>query len=256
MGLSRRLSSKLSNLSESCSRRLDAYSLAGTAASLGLLALAPRADAKIVYTPANLPLMNQQQVFFDLNHDGINDFSFYGQSISRRSISTFFFRLTVSPAKQGNAIWGVESHEHASCAAPLQRGTRVGPKRPFQANRVVLFDSSGGPDGGTAYCPWGGKIRTAYLGLKFSIKGKTHFGWARVRIASMYPYKVSLTGYAYETIANKPIVTGKTKGPTETANADQSPTTALNTPVRAPATVGMLALGWPALSIWRRQDAA
>ncbi|HXM61061.1 MAG TPA: hypothetical protein VN950_09390 [Terriglobales bacterium] len=256
MGHSRRLSSKPSNLSESCSRRLDAYSLAATAASLGLLALAPRADAKIVYTPANLPLMNQQQVFFDLNHDGINDFSFYGQSISRRSISTFFFRLTVSPAKQGNAIWGVESHEHASCAAPLQRGTRVGPKRPFQANRVVLFDSSGGPDGGTAYCPWGGKIRTAYLGLKFSIKGKTHFGWARVRIASMYPYKVFLTGYAYETIANKPIVTGKTKGPTETANAGQSPTTALNAPVRAPATVGMLALGWPALSIWRRQDAA
>jgi len=63
MGLSRRLSSKLSNLSESCSRRLDAYSLAATAASLGLLALAPRADAKIVYTPANLPLMNQQPFY-------------------------------------------------------------------------------------------------------------------------------------------------------------------------------------------------
>jgi hypothetical protein len=256
MGHSRRVSGQLSNLSESCNRRLDAYSLAATAAGLGLLAMSPRADAKIVYTPANLPLMNQGQVSFDLNHDGINDFSFYGQSISRRTISTFFFRLTVSPAQQGNAIWGGEFHNHASCAAALPRGTQVGPKRPFQANRLVLFDSSGGPDGGTAYCAWGGKIRTAYLGLKFSIKGKIHFGWARVRIASMYPYKISLTGYAYETIANKPIVTGKTKGPAETANAGQSPTTALSAPVRAPATVGMLALGWPALSIWRREDAA
>jgi hypothetical protein len=252
--LQSRRSGNPSSLSESCNRRLDAYSLAATAAGLGLLAMSPRAEAKIVYTPANLPLMNQGQVSFDLNHDGISDFSFYGQSISRRSISTFFFRLAVSPAQPGNAIWGGEIRNHASCAAPLPRGTRVGPKSPFQAERLVLFDSSGGPDGGTAYCPWGGKIRTAYLGLKFSIKGKTHFGWARVKVASMYPYKVSLTGYAYETIANKPIVAGETKGPSGTANLRQP--AALSAPVRTPATVGMLALGWPALSIWRRRDSA
>jgi hypothetical protein len=53
----------------------------------------------------------------------------------------------------------------------------------------------------------------AYVGLKFSIKGQTHFGWTRVKIASMYPYKASLTGYAYETIPNKAIITGETKGP-------------------------------------------
>jgi hypothetical protein len=254
--LQSRRSGNPSSLSESCNRRLDAYSLAATAAGLGLLAISPRADAKIVYTPANLPLMNQGQVSFDLNHDGINDFSFYGQSISRRSISTFFFRLTVSPAQQGNAIWGVESHEHASCAAPLPRGTRVGPKRPFQENRVVLLDWSGGPDGGTAYCPLAGKTGTAYLGLKFEIKGQTHFGWARVKVLSIFPYKVSLTGYAYETIANKPIVTGETKGPSETANLRQPAASAFSAPVRMPATVGMLALGWPALSIWRRRDSA
>lgn len=254
MGHSRRLSGQPSSLSNSCRRRLDAYSLAAGAAGLGLLALAPPVEGKIVYTPANLPLMNQQQVFFDLNHDGINDFSFYGQSISRRSVSTFFFRLTVSPAQQGNAIWGVESHEHASCAAALPQGTRVGPKRPFQANRIVLLDWSGGPDGGTAYCPLTGKTGIAYLGLKFEIKGQTHFGWARVKVLSIFPYKVSLTGYAYETIANKPIVTGKTKGPGRSASLSQSAPAVINTPVRKPATVGMLALGWPALSIWRRWD--
>ncbi|MGA9967401.1 MAG: hypothetical protein WBQ10_19550 [Terriglobales bacterium] len=255
MGHSRPLSSKPSKLSESCNRRLNAYALAASAAGLGLFTVAPRADAKIIYTPANLPLMNQQQVFFDLNHDGINDFSFYGRSISRRSISTFFFRLTVSPAQQGNAIWGVESHEHASCAAALPRGTRVGPKRPFQPNRVVLFDSSGGPNGGTAYCPWGGKIGTAYVGLKFSIKGQTHFGWARVKIASMYPYKIFLTGYAYETIPNKPIVTGETKGPDDGTVGQPAPAT-LGAPMPPPVTLGILALGSPALSIWRRRDSA
>jgi hypothetical protein len=256
MGRARLPSSKPFDLSESCNRRLNAYALAASAAGLGLFTLTPRADAKIVYTPANLRLMNQQQVFFDLNHDGINDFSFYGQSISRRSISTFFFRLTASPAQQGNAIWGVESHGHASCAAPLARGVRVGPKRPFQANRVVLLDWSGGPEGGTAYCPLTGKTGTAYLGLKFEIKGQTHFGWARVKVVSIFPYKVSLTGYAYETIANKPIVTGQTNGPTETADLRQSPTMAFSSPVRKPASLGMLAMGMACTPYWRRRYSA
>src|SRR5579863_387260 len=244
-----------SNLSESCHERLNAYALAG-AAGLGLLTVVSPAEGKIVYTLANVPLMNQGQVFFDLNHDGTNDFSFYGQSISRRSVSTFFFRLTVSPAQQGNAIWGIESHEHASCAAALPRGTQVGPKRPFQANREVLFDWSGGPQGGTAYCAWGGKIATHYLGLKFSIKGKTHFGWARVKVASMYPYVVSLTGYAYETIPNKPIVAGDTKGPRGISDISRPSPAALNAPTRTPATLGLLALGGPALYVWRRKESA
>jgi hypothetical protein len=247
-----RLSAKPSVLSESCDRRLNAYALAAGSASLGLLALVPPAQGKIVYTPANLRLMNQGQVSFDLNHDGVNDFSFYGQSVSRRSISTFFFRLTVSPTQQGNAIWGVESNEHASCAAFLRGGTRVGPKRPFQPNRAVLLDWSGGPNGGTAYCPWIGRSGTAYLGLKFKIKGQTHFGWARVKVASIAPYKVSLTGYAYETTPNKPIITGKTKGQGEITSISQKSAEARKVPLRTPATMGMLALGCAALSIWRR----
>jgi hypothetical protein len=256
MKRSPRPSGTSSNLSESCNRRLNAYALAAGAAGLGLLAWGPPAEGKIVYTPANVPLMNQQQVFLDLNHDGVNDFSFYGQSISRRSISTFFFRLTLSPAQQGNAIWGVESNKHGSCVASLPQDTRVGPKRPFQANRVVMLDWSGGPNGGTAYCPWAGKTGTAYIGLKFEIKGQTHFAWARVKTTSIAPYNISLTGYAYETIPNKPILTGKTKGPREITKVSQPSPGALNAPRPAPATLGVLALGGPALSIWRRRESA
>jgi len=245
-----------SKLSDSVHQHLSMYTLAAGAAGVGVLALAQPAEAKIVYTPAKLQLMNQHQVFIDLNHDGNNDFSFYGVSISRRSISTFFFRLTISPAQQGNAIWGVESDEHASCAASLHAGTRVGPKRPFQDNRLVLFDWSGGPNGGTAYCPWGGKTETAYLGVKFSIKGQPHFGWVRVKIASLFPYKVYVTGYAYETTPNKPIITGKTKGADENSRVGQSNPAALTAPTPQTATLGLLALGSPALSIWRRKESA
>jgi hypothetical protein len=52
-----------------------------------------------------------------------------------------------------------------------------------------------------------------YLGLKFVIKGKTHYGWARLTTScAQFECSDLLTGYAYETVANKSIVTGKTKG--------------------------------------------
>jgi hypothetical protein len=92
------------------------------------------------------------------------------------------------------------------------------------------------------------------VGLKFSIKGRTHFGWARVKIASMFPYKIFLTGYAYETIVNKPIITGETKGPDD-GTVGQAAPAALSAPRPQQVTLGLLALGSPALSIWRRDSA-
>ena len=60
-------------------------------------------------------------------------------------------------------------------------------------------------DGG----PWY-NVPNRYLGLKFYVKGKAHYGWARLKTTACH---ATLTGYAYETIPNKPIITGKTKGP-------------------------------------------
>jgi hypothetical protein len=58
-----------------------------------------------------------------------------------------------------------------------------------------------------------------------------------------------LTGYAYETIPGKTIIAGATKGPD-----DAEPATSLNTSTPEPATLGVLALGAPGLSIWRREE--
>jgi hypothetical protein len=82
--------------------------------------------------------------------------------------------------------------------------------------------------------------------LQFMIKGKKHFGWARLSV-SRAPYQVVLTGYAYETIANKPIVAGKTEGLEE---ASALPATSNE----QPASLGVLATGSSALSIWRRKE--
>ena len=64
--------------------------------------------------------------------------------------------------------------------------------------------------------------------------------------------KAILTGYAYETIPNKAIITGKTKGPDD-AGVEESNTTP-SRPTRKPGSLGLLAMGAPGLSIWRREE--
>jgi len=58
--------------------------------------------------------------------------------------------------------------------------------------------------------------KNRYLGFQFIIGGQTHYGWARLAVtqrAKRHGIQATLTGYAYETIPNKPIIAGKTKGP-------------------------------------------
>ena len=98
-------------------------------------------------------------------------------------------------------------------------------------------------------------VNNHYLGLKFQIKGKTHFGWARlsVHVSGSAFVKATLTGYAYETISNKPIVAGRTNSDAdETLDADES-SPAVMRPAPLPATLGRLALGSSTPSVWRRE---
>jgi hypothetical protein len=59
----------------------------------------------------------------------------------------------------------------------------------------------------------------------------------------------TLTGYAYETIPNEPIIAGKTEGPDD-AGAEES----RNLSAPEPASLGTLAMGAPGLSIWRHKE--
>jgi hypothetical protein len=96
------------------------------------------------------------------------------------------------------------------------------------------------------YGQWanGGKgLKNGYLGLKFMLSGKVHYGWARVSltIKNNRFNTATLTGYAFETIPNKSIIIGKTHGPDVIAK---------------PATLGGLAAGASARSTWRTGGAA
>jgi len=99
-------------------------------------------------------------------------------------------------------------------------------------------------------------VNNRYLGVKFEIKGQTHFGWARLNVQVQLPLTITatLTGYAYETIPNKPIMAGKTKGPDDVMVGE--PDAVRIMPPPEPATLGILARGAPALPIWRREESA
>jgi hypothetical protein len=209
-GFMKRTSRKPSELSESVQRHLNAYALAASAAGVGMLALS-QSEAKIVYTPTH-----EHIVFFhhplalDLNHDGIKDFTFYNSYLG--STYTYWRGLGVNPIQRGNALWENNPRGWAYPYA-LPAGVRL--------ERSPRFNTDFGNMVGTYLnCHFGdwGNVQNRYLGLRFQVRGRTHYGWARLS-STCDPHErvgaitARITGYAYETIPNKPIITGKTKGP-------------------------------------------
>src|SRR5215475_10458062 len=94
---------KTAPISNSLHRRLNMYALAAGAAGVGALVSAPQAEAKIVYTPADVKIvLNGGLIEFDLNHDGVNDFGF--NNTFHTSSSESFTGLAVQPLKAKNEI--------------------------------------------------------------------------------------------------------------------------------------------------------
>ncbi len=245
---------KTANLSESIHQQLNMYALAASAAGVGVLALAQPCEAKIIYTKANHIIGLNQTYRLDLNHDGIADF------VLTDFFSTFSMgmgfsagSLNVSPKRSANEVWAEKPHcrSEVLCAAALPKGAKIGSKGSFRpdypAGEVMASTTAEfGPHGGSWF------NITRYLGLKFVIKGKTHFGWARLAVKVQdFRITATLTGYAYETIPGKAIIAGATKGPD-----DGEPTASVSTFTPKPATLGALAMGAPGLSIWRREESA
>lgn len=267
------------NLSETVNRQLNMYALAASAAGVGVLALAQPANARIVFTHANKTL-GYGVLNLDLNHDGKPDFAFclsyiltssstsrhpYSCPSARRRTDRRHVRkvpgeryssaLSIYPTKlhkKQNQILG-----NASGAYALPAGIAVGSigaKQEFTAGARDMA-TWGSVDGIPFYSgPWR-NAEECYLALKFIIDGEVHYGWARLNVNSSRRVHALLTGYAYETIPNKPIITGRTKGPHDPPNEDFSPGASLTNPIpdkTQPTSLGALAMGAPGLSIWRR----
>ena len=223
---------KTAKLSDSVNQHLNLYALVAGAAGVSLLSLTQPAEAKIVYTPAHIKITLNHKFLLDLNHDGIKDFELNNNSAHSSAF------LEAFPRQTGNALAAATG---GMCnpvlgAAALKAGVLIGKGQTFgdydcMAQKLATEGSFGS---------WG-NVKNRFLGLQFVIKGKKHFGWARLSV-SKPPYIAILTGYAYETIPNKPIIAGKTHG--------------RNRVTVQPASLGHLAGGANSIPAWRVKPVA
>ena len=232
------------------------------AAGAGLLLAAAPASARIVYTPTYTPIPKGslcstcppiQPVPLDLNHDGINDFSVAHAHFGDGGHGAGSY-WDVTPKQTGNAIlgkiqtfrFGVTSFPpgHCNVASVLAAGHRIGPGSKFGPYGVMTNYVNGYPSSAFGCGYWGG-AQGRFLGLEFTVQGQKHYGWARFS-------SLTLTGYAYETVPNKPIHAGQT-GPV----ADNLPPELRSAPPSSaslqPPALGLLALGWRGLDAWRKE---
>jgi hypothetical protein len=211
------------------------YALAASAAGVSVLALAQPSEAKIVYTTVHVIIGHGgvSDYKLDLNHDGVTDISF---STARNACTSGCFVYLFADLPTGNEVRAEKFESGGYSVSALRRGARIGNAGLVACAGACLmaFDGSG------IYHPRGEwlNVKNRYVGLKLEIRGKAHFGWARLSVA-IQPSQVTatLTGYAYETIPNKPIIAGKTKGPDVTTVS--------------PASLGHLAAGASAIPSWR-----
>ena len=233
----REKTSKLSTMLES---RLTAYAAAAGAAGVGWLALAPPAEAHIVYTPAHVKIVNSSS-YLVLNAEGVPDFvvsSGYGSSRGN-----FGCGLAVRAVEKNGFVETSATYFRSfNAAADLPPGARIPPANASHGFKDVgvLFGFSFGVPNSRRFGKW--RIaKDRYLGFKFETRGKTHYGWARMSRVN-YQCEGVLTGYAYETIPNKPIITGKTKGS--------------DVITVQPASLGHLARGANSIPAWRVKQVA
>jgi hypothetical protein len=136
----------------------------------------------------------------------------------------------------------------------LADGVEVGPNANFQSKGLymagVFFGSTNTLHSGSWL-----SVETAYLGLKFMVNGETHYGWARIKFVSPVSFNFlsgSIAGYAYETVANQPILTGQTSGTVKKSKQPGQAGAALQSvPTTRTQSLGMLAAGAAATPLWR-----
>ncbi len=229
------------NVSHPLEHQLKMYALAATGAGVGLLALGQTAAARIVYTRTHKSITPNHTIPLDLNRDGVTDFRLKDVHYTTSQYGfSHIGVLSLIPAHEVNKAEGYSKYGR-NYGSALQAGVAIGPKGPFQAGprlmARVFSDTGAHRDVSSCSGPWS-KAKNRYLGLKFLIRGKVHFGWARLNVSCPGTnVDATLTGYAYETIPAKSIITGKTKGPDVTTQ---------------PASLGHLARGASAIPAWRK----
>jgi hypothetical protein len=190
---------------------LNRFAIATILAGVGLLALAWPAGAEVVYTPTNVTIGPNSSYNVDLNNDGIIDFTisasvqFSGVCESDGGFIKYYTTSVDETPASGNGAMGAPP-------TALRLGDQIGPSQPFYGGTGTLRSYYKNPSK-CAPSATGNWVTHSihYLGLALQINGETFYGWAKLEV-DVDPFTASATllGYAYETIAGRPIDAGQT----------------------------------------------
>jgi hypothetical protein len=261
MKMKRRRQQTPAELGKSVSHRLDAYALVAGAAGVSLLVLAQPAEARIVYTRAHHVIGHLGTYSLDLNNDGTTDAKIFETSHAT-SESGHVTRLTAAPGAsnfvKGYPLWNSVG-TRLPYASALRPGQRIGGSQTrfgYGTAQPMAVAATVARNQPYSFAAWGNLplIPYRYLGVKFQIHGKTHYGWARMIVkVSGVEITATLTGYAYETVPGKTIIAGK-KSDSE-GNAEILKELAPGNSNVEPAGLGRLAQGATGLAAWRNRNA-
>jgi hypothetical protein len=175
------------------------------AITLGGLSIPQDLYAEVVFTAAQQSIGKENAfstMSIDLNHDGVPDLALFAYNFASFSSGAHFRGDLSAKGLNGNQLLGT----NRGFAAALPHGQIINSKGNFRQNPGMdeCRDSS---DGFSFFSSSTGPwliAKNRFLGVKFTINGETHFGWARLSTGCG---DATLTGFAYETVPNKPIDT-------------------------------------------------
>ncbi len=243
---------------EEVSHRLSLYCLAAAASGVSLLALTQPAHASIVVTSTNLTVTTSSPGFIDMNGDGKNDFEFF---IQRGGYDhSFYATLAVMPLTGGRPVGGART-PLGPYGSALASGAKIGPSAHFSSSigrgQVTLERTQGFVSGSSTYKlygQWGGTSASHYLGVRFLISGKIHYGWIKLSVFKQASslLQATITEFAYNTVANQKMTAGQIA--VVSGGATQRPSLLGKPSTSTGPSLGMLAAGADALPLWRREE--
>jgi hypothetical protein len=200
---------------------LGALSIAsGTTAYGAVMSVAPPPDLT-----ATIP--NTTTVNWDVNSDGINDFTFT-ERYPNAATTGVIWQANMNPASGASATNGVVSYPGAfvQYAFALQAGTVIGTSSTFSVSilQIVLgskYNYSGTPyyyggfaaDGRTAVTTANGAVTPgtfAFAGFRFSATDGIHYGWIKLAVSAGL---IDFVSAAYETTPLTNITAGAVPEP-------------------------------------------
>lgn len=171
----------------------------------------------IVRRALNMPLGYNKHISLDVDADGVTDFGFFSQLIMHSNKAYLYLMISPKTVKGSsvmvqdgeeevvNALWSVPLDQQTEIKALPAEG-RIWTAPLMKAFVMSISETSAGKEYNGL---WIDK-KSKYLGIKFKIAGKFHYGWVKLSHTKLTD-EVIFEDYAYSKVPEQGIIAGKTE---------------------------------------------